>query len=238
MTFRNIHAGVRSAATDLFDSKPWSGTDEDKQTKFERFLRDASAAYGIPQPTLQVVEVAEGERAECGLVAPNTIVLDKYSVTSLFNAFRQHMQYSGAITVGFLNRRDAQAWACSLFYAVRPILFRKRVREGRISGVRETDLLTTASLAARQSEVDEAFAGIVSGSYDNDEDIEPEDSDVTDEQVDAAVGGILRATVGEAATALNVSESTIRNMINDGRLAAERNGRRITVLLDASAVQG
>lgn len=238
MKFKSIHAGARKAATVLFDSKPWSGTDEDKQTKFERFLSEASAVYGLPQPSLSVVEDSE----VVGLVAPNMIVLNKYSVTSLFNAFRQHMQYMGAVQQQFLDRRDAQAWACSLFYCVRPILFRKRVREGRIWGVNESDLLTSASLASRQAEVDEAFAGIVGASYDDegDEALEPEqDDEVLDEVVAEAVQehrnneGLVDCSVAAAAEHMGVSQSTIRNMIRDGRVAAYQNNGRWIVRVEA-----
>jgi excisionase family DNA binding protein len=234
--FRSIHKSTRLAAKDLFDSKPWSGSEEDKQTKFERFLRDASAVYSIPQPTLSVI--ADGDIL--GLVAPNTIVLDKYSVTSLFNAFRQHMQYCGVISVPFLDRRDAQAWACSLFYTVRPILFRKRVREGRIVGVHPDDLLTAASLAARQDEVDEAFAGIVSASYEDDEDVEPDEETTDDEVLPTSVpaGADIRTelvdcSVAAAAAHMGVSPSTIRNMIRDGRVAAYQDGRRWIVRVES-----
>lgn len=228
MQFKNVHKATRRAAKTLFDSKPWQGSDEDKQSKFERFLREAAAVYGVPQPSLSIVTGSE----VVGLVSPNTIVLDKYSVTSLFNAFRQHMQYTGAVDVEFLDRRDAQAWACSLFYMIRPILFRKRVREGRIMGVTPNDLLTSASLLARQDEVDEAFAGIVATSYDSDDDIEPEDEDAAEEAVEASSLSLVDMTVAEAADHLGVSQSTVRNMINDGRLAAVRDGRRITVRVE------
>lgn len=237
--FRNINKRTVRATQTLFDSKPWSGTEEEQQSKFERWLRTVSEIYSIPQPTLTVTE----ESDVFGLVAPNTIVLDKYSVTSLFHSFRAHMQYAGAVESAFYDRSEAQAWACSLFYTCRPILFRKQVRAGRISGVHSDDLLSSATLASRQDEVDETFSGIVAENFSDDE-VEDdhyfsEDEDAsglpTDEQVDAAVGGIVRCTVSEAAQRLNVSESTVRNMLRDGRLAGEQDGRRVYVLLDASA---
>jgi excisionase family DNA binding protein len=239
--FKNIHKGARKAAKTLFDSKPWSGTDEEKQTKFERFLRDASEVYGLPTPTLTVMADLDTQ----GLVAPNTIHLVKYSVTTLFHAFRSHMQYTGAVDVPFYTPADAQAWACSLFYTIRPILFRKQVRQRRIQGVFPDDLLTSATLAARQDEVDEAFAGIVAESYDDDE-IEDDDADglndaldevsaPTDEQVDDAEVPAERLSITDAAQRLGVSPSTVRNRIAAGDLAATRDGRRVWVLLDPSA---
>lgn len=232
--FKNIHWGTRQAAKTLFDSKPWRGTDEEKQTKFERFLREASEVYGLPTPTLSVSEDMDG----VGLVAPNTIFMQRYSVTTLFHWFRAHMQYTGAVDVPFYSPRDAQAWSCSLFYTCRPILFRKQVRARRILGVFPDDLLTSATLAARQDEVDETFAGIVAESYD-DEEIEDDDADglndavdavlaPTDEQVEAAAvpASLTDMSVAAAAEFLGVSQSTIRNMISDGRLAGYQEGRR------------
>jgi excisionase family DNA binding protein len=235
MKFRNIHTGARNAGETLFASKPWEGSDEDKQSKFERFLAEASAAYGVPTPTFAVIPDTEVQ----GLVAPNTIVVAKYSVISVFSAFRQHLQYSGAVDVQFRNPQDAQAWACSLFYTLRPIQFRKMVRAGRIWGVRPNDLLTSATLAARQDEIDEAFAGLVAESYSDDEihDLEDDGADGEDEDTGHRVGeytnplveGFRDYTVAEAAEILGVSQSTVRNMINDGRLTAERSGRRVVV---------
>jgi excisionase family DNA binding protein len=231
--FRNINRNVIACSQRLFDSKPWSGTDEDKQNKFEAWLRKASEHYGIPQPTLTVTRASD----VFGLVAPNTIILDKYSVTSLFHSFRAHMQYTGTVDVTFFDRQDAQAWACSLFYTCRPILFRKAVRSGAIAGVRADDLLSSASLAARQDEVDEAFAGIVAESYTEVEIHDDEDEGATDLPTDEDVQdseGILcedveELTVAQAAERLNVSQSTVRNMLRDGRLQGRTEGRRVLI---------
>lgn len=235
MRFRNINRNVLACSQKFFDSKPWSGSDDDKQDKFEGWLRKASEHYGIPQPTLSVTR----ESDVFGLVAPNTIVLDKYSVTSLFHAFRAHMQYTGAVEVVFYDRNDAQAWACSLYYTCRPIAFRKAVRDGHIAGVRADDLLSSATLASRQAEVDEAFAGIVAESYDDQEIHDDEDATgVEDDEVPAEVQQAERLTVQEAAVILNVSPSTVRNMIRDGRLTEVRDGRRVFVTRSSVTAAG
>lgn len=245
LKFRNIHTGARNAGEALFKSKPWQGTDEEKQSKFERFLSDVSAVYGVPQPTLAVIP--EGD--VYGYVAPNTIVLNKFSVISLFHAFRAHLQYMDAVNVAMYNAGDAQAWACSLFYTLRPIQFRKMVRDGRVHGVRADDLLTSATLEARQEQVDEAFAGIIAEGYSDSEvnTLEDESDDINDEfatdeededDVTEHTAGAYRNpavevggsyTVPEAAEILGVSTSTVRNMTNDGRLFARRDGRRVLV---------
>jgi len=235
LRFRNIHKGAKAAGERLFVAKPWVGSDEEKQSKFERFLNEASAAYGVPTPTLAVAPEVEVN----GLVAPNTIVITKYSVVSLFNSFRQHLQYTGAVDVEFPNKRDAQAWACSLFYTLRPIPFRKAVRAGGVMGVYPNDLLTSATLAARQDEIDEAFAGIMGESYSQDEidDLEDEAADglpdeMTDEQAASDDTPSLVPTE-VAATRLSVSTSTIRNMCNDGRLSCTMVGRKRLVSEDS-----
>lgn len=239
MKFKRIHTKTKAAAEALFAARPWSGTEEEQQSKFERFLRNASAVYSIPTPTLSVIPSLD----VYGYVAPNTITLDKYSVISLFHSFRMHMQYMQTVDVAFPDRNDAQAWACSLFYTIRPIQFRKMVRAGRIAGVHSTDLLSSATLAARQEEVDEAFAGLIADNFDdvNIDDLEDEAADgMDDEDVevpDEAVGNYRNPNVSttrnytrqEAADILGVSVSTIRNMTGDGRLTGVQDGRRALV---------
>lgn len=241
LKFKNIHRKTREAGETLFKSKPWSGNEEEQQGKFERFLREASAVYSVPQPTLAIIPDLD----VYGYVAPNTIVLDKYSVISLFNSFRLHLQYMGTVDAPFPSRNDAQSWACSLFYTLRPIQFRKMVREGRIVSVRAHDLLTSATLAARQDEVDEAFAGLIAESFGGSEvdDLEDEAADGMDE--DEATPAVPNEAVGTfrnpnvvttanygvraAAEMLGVSQSTVRNMLRDGRLTEVREGRNVAV---------
>jgi hypothetical protein len=229
--FTGIHKTAVAKTQRFFESKPWSGSEDDQQTKFETWLRDVSAVYGVPQPTLTVT--TESDRF--GLVAPNTVYLNKFSVTSLFHAFRAHLQYVGTVDVAFYNDDDAQAWACSLFYTCRPILFRKAVRDRRIAGVFPDDLLTSATLASRQDEVDEAFAGLMAASL-TDEEIEDDDATGEDDDVPtvatmAAESEQRRVSVAEAATILECSQSTVRNRIRSGEVQSVTEGRRVFVLL-------
>lgn len=152
LRFRNIKPSVKRATETLFDSKPWSGTDEEKQSKYERWLRDASSAYGIPAPTLEIREDVSVRRGSGGY-SWGRITLGAWSLTTMFHQFRHHLQAMGACGAEYGDCDDAQAWACSLFYAVKPRMFRKRVREGRIIGVDADDLLTSATLLARQEEM-------------------------------------------------------------------------------------
>lgn len=152
LKFKSIHRTVLRATSELFDSRPWSGTDEEKATKFERWLRRAADAYGIPAPTLEVREAVRRSAYDLG-----QITLPGYSVIELFHCFRHHMQ---AMAVANLSNTavgmhpqqaaelDAVGWACSLFYKVRPIAFRKAVRAGKIRYVSPRDLLTGESQVA------------------------------------------------------------------------------------------
>lgn len=144
LKFKRIHATVVAATDELFNEGPWRGTDEEKATKFERWLRRASDAYGVPVPTLEVRNVHRP------IYDLGQITLPKYSVIELFHTFRHHLQALGAVASENLSSRqgaehDAIGWACSLYYLVRPIAFRKAVRDGKIRYVGPRDLLNQES---------------------------------------------------------------------------------------------
>jgi hypothetical protein len=140
LKFRNFKRATITATEQLFDSHPWWGDDEEKQAKFETWLKDVSAAYGVPVPQLRVdpgmtlLGMLGGYDPEHG-----AIYLCRYSVTTLFHEYRHHLQMCGLGDSGAED--DALGWACSLFYRVRPRAFRKAVRAGRIVGVEAADLL-------------------------------------------------------------------------------------------------
>lgn len=155
LRFKNFHAGAITATDELFSSKPWRGTDEERFTKFERWLHRVSEAYNVPTPNLllDMADITISTRApdEDG----DTIVLPKFSVTTLFFAFRRHLQVCGIGPSASEHDRcmeDGLGWACSLFYQVRPTLFRKAVRAGGIRGVHPEDLLTAETLARLEAE--------------------------------------------------------------------------------------
>lgn len=159
LKFRNIRSSVVRATEELFESGPWSGTDEDRFQKFARWLVKASRGYGVPTPTLEVRD-ARWLRTRLGVYRPGSetrggydllhengpiIYLSKYSVLTLFHEFRHHLQEHGFLPEG--NRgtleeceNDARGWSCSLFYKVKPRYFRKLVREGKIMYMSPNDL--------------------------------------------------------------------------------------------------
>lgn len=146
LQFKNFHRGILEATEDLFRSKPWRGGEAEQHEKFSRWLRHASAVYHVPEPTFRVWQ--SGRASYSG----NTIVLGAYSVTSLFHEFRHHLQWHDD-AAPFDPEGDALGWSCSLFYTVRPKLFRKAVRAGRIAGVTPDDLLSRESLEQQREEL-------------------------------------------------------------------------------------
>lgn len=239
LRFKRIHKGVQSATIELMSVKPWSADvdEEVKQAAFERWLRRASDAYGVPAPTLEIVEQREPMNYALG-----QITLSGYSMLFLFMGHRYHQQAMGTVSLpdedlaNFVHS-DAVGWACSLFYLVRPRMFRQSVRRGKIPFVHPDDLLSSATLAARHAEAiaaqdDEGWEdedpevqeAIVNALLDEDDDVQDDEAGETPVAETADVIDPYMTTA-EAAAFLCLSRSTITNMINDGRLQAVRVGR-------------
>jgi hypothetical protein len=151
LRFRNFKTTTIRATDALFVDGPWTGDDEHKATVFETWLRRVADAYGVPAPTLEISDDAQ-VAANGGVYELGQITLPKYSVVLLFHQFRHHMQAMGVAGVEstgypgrdmFIAEDDAISWACSLWYKVRPVSFRKAVRDGSIRYVRPQDLLAT-----------------------------------------------------------------------------------------------
>lgn len=205
LTFRNFHTTTLRATEELFTAGPWRGDDEERATKFETWLRRASDAYGIPAPTLEIVDDPAIE-ANGGVYDLGQITLAKFSVILLFHQFRHHMQALGAAqveTTGFPNidlmtqEQDAISWACSLFYKTRPIMFRKLVRNGSIRYVSPGDLL-----ARQRDDSGAPLSDSLAGDYDDGEQVDDTDS------VSAAD---VRLSTTEVMAALGRSRSWVCN---------------------------
>lgn len=149
LRFKNLHPNIIEVTETLFKSRPWRGTQGERHEKFSRWLREAAVVYGVPEPTFQV---RRGMRTPPGTYAPNRITLSHYSVVTLFHEFRHHLQWHDEAAV-FEPEEDAKGWSCSLFYTVRPHLFRKAVREGRIYGVSPEDLLKKETIRSNRKAV-------------------------------------------------------------------------------------
>jgi hypothetical protein len=114
---------------------------------FDTWLHGACMVHELPLPSLIMDPKAptpSGFMTNVGYYdAENmTIVLRKWSAISLFHQFRHHMQRFATETWDHeTDGRDAQQWACSLFYQTDKRRFRRWVRRGRVAGVTEQDLL-------------------------------------------------------------------------------------------------
>lgn len=124
---------VLSATEDLFAAKPWR-LDLGQLDLYQRWADIVCESYEVPTVGIQKVDYdaigfgyIEGE-------APN-IVIGRYSLATLFCAVGAHI----ANSLGAAPSDNNVRWGFSLFYAVRPVMFRRRVREGRIQGLTARD---------------------------------------------------------------------------------------------------
>jgi hypothetical protein len=152
--------------------------------------------------------VRENAMGEIESVSFANIRLSQWSITSLFIALRTHLLANGAEQ----KADDPQAWAHSLFYTVKPRMFRARVREGRIRGLTAKDTFSSetwellvgagvgresGALVCRPNEVNGILAQIREGSFegytepvnqdddfseDDDEDVLSSDDNLDDEE--------------------------------------------------------
>lgn len=147
---------LRDLTLRLIKMKPWR-KEADPEHLFKVWVHGACLFYQLPTPQMVKIDdhvsrrsptYGEYKKAEASESNPfGVIVLRRWSVLSLMHQFRHHMQanrdeltqdpYDSDAEAG----EDAQAWACSLFYAVAPRRFRRMVRAGRVIGVHPEDLL-------------------------------------------------------------------------------------------------
>lgn len=139
LSYRSFAPAVIEATDELFASKPWR-QDEDQQGKFEKWTEAVAKNYGMKTPQLIVSPIAFTSYDP----EHNTIYLNRFSVTNLFVTTRLALLEHGHSYPAVEGRglaEDAIRWGVSLFYKVRPRLFRKAVRAGGIEGVDAWDLV-------------------------------------------------------------------------------------------------
>lgn len=128
LAFTWFHPRTIDATERLFHSRPWVDTRRTRQEKYERWLQRTSAVYGVEAPFLAIVPSENYD----GAYWRRTILLPRYSVMTLLHEFRHHLQQHGDIGPFAGVEDDARAWSMSLFYRVRPELFRQGVATGAI----------------------------------------------------------------------------------------------------------
>lgn len=147
---KRFKGDVKVATAEFFESKPWTGTPDEQQSKFQKWIDDTAAAYSVQPPTLCIITEERQMLHEMGEWEPpaNPLLMGKYSVLTMFFNMRLYLQVNDACSVvGRGGEDDAQAWACSLFYKFRPVLFRKAVRNGTIAvHITPEDLLSSETL--------------------------------------------------------------------------------------------
>lgn len=150
LRFKNFRPATLAAAEALFNAKPWQMEDLDEKVATGQAFIDALAAtYHVPTALLGIVRnfrgesvsyrpalVSENALGEMTSLSPPRILLDHWTILGLFHGTRVHLLANGEEAV---SEMDPQAWACSLFYTVRPEMFRARAREGRVLEVRAKD---------------------------------------------------------------------------------------------------
>lgn len=155
LKFRNFRPEIVAAATTLFDQKPWTVEDDEQWLKIaQAFTDQVSNAYGVRSAAVdlessyrrrtrvryepaQMEHSSMSEDEELVEVSPPRIVLTGHSIIVLFKGVRTHALAQGDMEA--VSHDDPWGWACSLFYVVKPAMFRARARERRIKGVTAKD---------------------------------------------------------------------------------------------------
>ena len=211
LRFKNFRPQVIEAASRLFEAKPWQESfgSEEQMEVAKRFVSEVSAAYNVANAEIEVsrwqyspasyqsAQVMVNGLDQIQSIAPAKIILSRWSITSLFIAVRTHLLANGVEQ----KTDDPEAWAHSLFYTVKPAMFRARVREGRIGGLVARDTFTretwaklveagvgqewNGSIVCRPNEVNGIIAQIEAGTFTGygtvvDPDFVAEDADESD----------------------------------------------------------
>jgi hypothetical protein len=159
LRFKNIRPEVLDAARALFDANPHQLDSVMQEAAAGTFITRVCNAYNVPTPEVRVEEMVhrwdgtyEYLPAEAIMVdgSPESmraaqVIIRKFSVLNLFGIARTHLLNHEAVTP---KADEPWAWACSLFYAVKPVRFRKLVREGKIrKGMSPADTYSRATFA-------------------------------------------------------------------------------------------
>jgi hypothetical protein len=150
LKFKNIRNETVAAAEELFNARPWRmESTTEKLVVAQRFVDTISAQAHIPSAVVTVrplfggagvqyrpAVIEEDSLGSDHRISPPRILLNSFSIINVFHGTRVHLLAHGEAPV---SENDPIAWACSLFYKVRPEMFRARVREGRIVGVDARD---------------------------------------------------------------------------------------------------
>lgn len=203
LKFREFPQPVLAATTALFEEKPWNLTDEEKKVAVQTWLDQMTAHYQM-SPMKFVFGDDDGPFEDDPL-AWNSLgtvrgdfdegsedddreefELEKWSLLLLFKEFRRRMTDYGVERpiemAGRYDDDDEHAWACSLFYTVKPVMFRARVREGRIKRIKPDELLTAETLRRQREGVQQEMTARVRAEMEQETNAEFSDFDAADHE--------------------------------------------------------
>ena len=141
--FTKFHARTLAATEALFAARPSTLTVEARHEAFTKWVAEMSDIYRMPAPRLVWNAVADLSGGGFYTAAEHSITMSPNhpSVTTLMHEFRHAMQtIDGIPMVDEDIEVDARAWSLSLYFTVRPALFTRLVREGRILHIDPQDL--------------------------------------------------------------------------------------------------
>jgi hypothetical protein len=148
LAFKNFRPEIVAATETPFGLKPWREETSmvEKVAAAQDWLNAAVTFYNLP-PVEYILMADSGLREGTFYEpkygdGPDEVRATKFSIINLFTAFAQHRGEHSNTKAG----SNPTGWGYSLFYRVKPEMFRARVREGRINGVTPADLLTVETL--------------------------------------------------------------------------------------------
>lgn len=148
LAFRSIEPEVVAATETLFAAKPWREDRDSQAALAQTWLDTTTTLYGLPEIHFAFTESnVRVEYVPATGDSPAKIVANHFSLINLFWAMARHRGEFSRSGAG----HNPMGWACSLFYTVRPAMFRARVREGRVVGVGVRDIYSAATWARIQS---------------------------------------------------------------------------------------
>lgn len=144
LRFRNFDKRTIAATDALFSARPSRLSHEERDVAFRQWVEEVSDVYGMEPPSFEWSDDAD----DCGggFYRPSdhsiTMSRNHPSVTTLLHEFRHALQgaNAGAPQVDSDVEVDARAWSLSLYHQVRPQLFDRMVRAGRIFHISANDL--------------------------------------------------------------------------------------------------
>jgi rRNA maturation protein Nop10 len=121
----------------IVKARPWRGTAEEKQQKFEAVIKKLARHYNIRPPTVHISDPEHAMGSGFYNRETNHIELPHYSVVTLLHEFKHAMQH---LTNQPQNEEVARGWSLSLFYKAAPKHFKRAVDRAIIFFITPEDI--------------------------------------------------------------------------------------------------